>query len=273
MKVKEIPISLFQSLRLRILSKKRLIKNEPKVPVIVSLATIPSRLHIVHITVRSILNQSVVPKKIILWLHEDLKTKVPKKLAKLQGEFFEIRFSKLTSSHRKLVNTLKIYPELAILTCDDDMIYRKNWLNNTYNSHLENSTAIIANQVRCISYDNDEVLPYTKWNTMGDACKNHLALLPIGAGGTLYPPNSLHEDVLDSELFLKLTPTTDDLWFKAMSLKKETISIFSKYPIRKPIPILGSQVVSLKKGNIKEDKNRVQWKNVADYYKLHELVK
>ncbi|MDT0608267.1 zinc-binding alcohol dehydrogenase [Croceitalea rosinachiae] len=273
MKVKEIPISLFHSLRLMTLSKKRLTKNGRNSPLIVSLATIPSRLNIVHLTIRSILNQSILPEKIILWLHKDLKNSIPKKLSRLEGEFFEIRFSKLTSSHRKLVNTLKIYPNHIIITCDDDMIYRKNWLENIYNAHQKSPTSIIANQVRCISYYDNKVLAYTKWALINGACNNGKALLPIGACGTLYPPNSLFKDVINSELFLKLTPTTDDLWFKAMSLKQNTTSLLSEYLTKEPIPIWGSQGVSLKKGNIKEDKNRIQWRKVADYYSLHELVK
>ena len=273
MKVKEIPISLFYSFCLLAQSKNGLVSAPLNVPVIVSLATIPSRLNIVHLTIRSILNQSVCPEKIVLWLHEDLKNEIPKKLSKLEGELFEIKFSKLTSSHRKLVNTIKIYPQKVIVTCDDDMIYRKSWLENIYNSHKKNAAMIIANQVRCITYKYDKILAYTKWHPTNGLCKNKAAILPIGAGGTLYPPNSLFKDVTNAELFLKLTPSTDDLWFKAMSLKQKTISILSEHPTKEPIPIWGSQNISLKKGNIKEDKNRIQWQKVADYYNLHELVK
>ncbi|GMN09459.1 hypothetical protein MTsPCn9_00850 [Croceitalea sp. MTPC9] len=273
MKIKEIPISIFNTLRLSALSKKALVKNGGKSKLIVSLATIPSRLNIVHLTIRSILNQSTLPEKIILWLHKDLKNKVPKKLSVLEGEIFEIHFSELTCSHRKLVNALKIYPNKAIVTCDDDMIYRKDWLKNICKAHKKNPSTIIANQVRCITYKDNKVVAYKEWGATDGFCKNEKSLLPIGAGGTLYPPNSLFEDVTNSELFLKLTPTTDDLWFKAMSLKQNTISMISEYPTKEPIPIWGSQGVSLKKGNIKQDKNRIQWQNVADYYNLHELVK
>lgn len=212
------------------------------------------------------------PKKIILWVHEDLGNKLPKKLQKLQGDFFEIRFSKSTSSHRKLVNTQNIFPDETVVTCDDDMIYPKNWLSKLYSEHQKNPTAIIANQTRCISYDGDKnLLPYHNWGA-GANCKNPRAVLPIGAGGTLYPPNTLYKDVSDSNLFLKLTPKADDLWFKAMSLKNGTLSVQASNTVEEPIPILGSQTESLKNSNIKEDKNRVQWQTVADHYGLHDLV-
>ncbi|MER3376411.1 MAG: glycosyltransferase family A protein [Allomuricauda sp.] len=269
MKVKEIPVSLFNQARLTWQSQKRLEEGKETVPAVVSLASIPSRLGIVHITIRSILDQSVLPEKIILWLHQDLKDRIPKKLSKLTGERFSIQFTNYSSSHRKLVEPLKIYPSKVIITCDDDMMYRKNWISNLYKAHLENPDCIIGNQTRCISYtDNNELLPYKNWSSGTDSCPNPKAVLPIGAGGTLYPPHSLDDRALDQEVFLKLAPKADDLWFKAMSLLKGTLSVKSKYTIKEPVPIWGSQKVSLKKSNIEGDKNRTQWLALTDYFKL-----
>ncbi|MBO0322023.1 glycosyltransferase family 2 protein [Muricauda sp. CAU 1633] len=269
MKVKEIPVSLFNQARLTWQSRKKLEAGKEIIPVVVSLASIPSRLGIVHITVRSILDQIVLPEKIVLWLHQDLKSSIPKKLSELTGERFSIQFTSYSSSHRKLVEPLQIYPNKVIITCDDDMMYRKNWLSNLYKAHLENPDCVIGNQTRCITYDGkNELLPYKNWSSGTVTCPNPKAILPIGAGGTLYPPNSLDGQVFDQELFLKLTPKADDLWFKAMSLLKETRSIKSTYPIEEPIPIWGSQKVSLKKTNIEGDKNRTQWLALTHYFKL-----
>ena len=43
------------------------------IPVIVSLTTIESRLKKVHITLRSVMNQSKKPEKIILWINDNDK--------------------------------------------------------------------------------------------------------------------------------------------------------------------------------------------------------
>lgn len=269
MKVKEIPVSLFNQARLALQSQKSFEMGKESIPVVVSLASIPSRLGIVHITIRSIFDQSVLPEKIILWLHKDLKESIPKKLSELTGERFSIKFTSYYSSHRKLVEPLQIYPNKVIITCDDDMMYQKNWLSNLYKAHLEKPDCIFGNQTRCISYNEEnELLPYKNWSSGTDSCPNPKAILPIGAGGTLYPPNSLDDRVLNQELFLKLTPKADDLWFKAMSLLKGTLSVKSTYPTKEPIPIWGSQKVSLKKSNIEGDKNRTQWLALTDYFKL-----
>lgn len=269
MKVKEIPISLSYQTLLLSKSKNQFEKGKASIPVIVSLASIPSRLSIVHITIRSILNQSILPKKIILWLHEDLEDKIPKKLSSLTGDLFKIRYSNYSSSHRKLVETLKFFPNTIVVTCDDDMMYRKNWLSKLYEEHQKKIKKIIGNQTRCISYtDSGELLAYRDWSSGITSCPNKNTTLPIGASGTLYPVDSLDKQVYDQQLFLKLAPKADDLWFKAMALLKGTESVQAENSGKEPIPIWGSQKVSLKKINITEDKNRTQWLALAQHFKL-----
>lgn len=267
MKVKEIPISLFNHVKLSNTSKEKFLKEKKQIPVIVSLASIPSRLHIVHLTIRSLLNQDVLPEQVVLWLHEDLENNIPKKLSSLTSSMFSIKFSKYTSSHRKLVETLNIFPNNVVVTCDDDMMYRKDWLSKLHEIHQKHPAEIIGNQTRCITYNNDEeLLPYKEWRSGNKPCTNKDSTLPIGAGGTLYPINSLDEQVHNQELFMKLAPKADDLWFKAMGLLKGTKSIQAENSGKEPIPIWGSQKVSLKKTNITEDKNRIQWQALDDHF-------
>ncbi|WP_222984682.1 glycosyltransferase family A protein [Flagellimonas meishanensis] len=269
MKVKEIPISLFEQFKLTITSQNSLVRDKKHIPVIVSLASIPSRLGIVHLTIRSILNQDVLPEKIVLWLHKDLQTDIPKKLEDLQGDFFEIRYTDYSSSHRKLVEPLRIHPEKIIVTCDDDMMYQTDWLSKLYESHLKNPNCVMANQTRCISHSKSgDLLPYSLWESKSRKCENPKATLPIGAGGTLYPPWVMDDKVFDRELFMQLAPKADDLWFKAMTLLNGTLSKQTENNDKEPIPIWGSQKTSLKKTNIKEDKNRTQWLALSDYFQL-----
>ncbi len=270
MKVKEIPVSLFQPITLSFSSPKSMLKNKQQIPVVVSLASIPSRLDIVHLTIRSILNQEVLPERIMLWLHKDLRNKIPKKLSKLESTVFSIHYTDYSSSHRKLVEPMKLYPEKVIITCDDDMMYRKDWLSKLYEAHLDAPNCVMANQTRCISFDESGVLlPYSKWVSKSKSCDNINSTLPIGAGGTLYPPGVLDKQVFEQELFMQLAPKADDLWFKAMGLLNGTLSKQADNYSKEPIPILGSQKNSLKKTNINEDKNRTQWLALTDHFKLN----
>ena len=271
MKVKEYPQSIYHTIRLLLKSSHKMrTDNKTEIPVIVSFTSIPSRLRILHIVVRSLLNQSVRPEKIILWLHHDLKGKLPKQLTKLLGNPFEIQYSSQTCSHRKLVLTLEKFPNKTIVTCDDDVIYQQKWLELLYKDHQKYPDCISANQVRYIQHDNaGNLLPYKKWTQNKDEPFYSKAILPIGVGGVLYPIDSLSEQVNEEELYLKLTPSADDLWFKAMSLLMGTRSKLSDFSPQKPIPIINSQRESLKKENVDEDKNRTQWLAVSEYFNLN----
>ncbi|MEM6892296.1 MAG: zinc-binding alcohol dehydrogenase [Bacteroidota bacterium] len=274
MKVKELPLSLLTQRRLLRFDPKQSNSNKPKIPIVVSLASIPSRLGIVHITIKSILNQSVLPEHLVLWLGEELQNKLPEDLSKLTGNLFSIRFTTYGSSHRKLVEPLQHFPNLPIVTCDDDMMYRQNWLENLYNEHQENPKAIIANQARNIAYDVEgDLLPYHQWTTDHQNPKIKNTVLPIGAGGTLYPLNVLDKQVTQQDLFMQLAPKADDLWFKAMGLLKGTQSKKSIRITKEPIPIFGSQKESLKKTNIDQDKNTAQWRALDKHFNLYQLMK
>jgi len=271
MKVKEIPVSIFHSIRLSFRSVKHLKEpNASALPVIISLTSIPSRLHTLHLVVRSILDQQTKPEKIILWLNQTLQHNIPKKLKQLEGSIFEIRFSDLHCSHRKLIHTLSCFPHHTIVTCDDDLLYRRDWLNILYSTHLKQPNAIVAHQTRHIRYnENNELLPYKNWNYPEKENFNPKAVLPIGAGGILYPANTLDKRVTDVTLFMKLAPKADDLWFKAMALLLDSRAIQTKNPPKYPIPIIGSQTYSLKRDNIKGDKNRVQWNALTKHFHIN----
>lgn len=268
MKVKEIPLSIYKSIYLSLVPTKKLkCRTGNEVPVIVSLTSIPSRLNTLHLVIRSILNQERKPKKILLWLNKSLKNNVPEKISILEGTIFEIKYSDLQCSHRKLIHTLEMYPDDIIVTCDDDLIYREEWLGLLYDEHCKSPGQIIANQTRYIRYGKDgQLLPYKEWTYPKNRPASTDPILPIGAEGILYPPKVLAEETVNSNLFLELAPRADDLWFKAMGLLKETESVQANKKSKPAIPIIGSQKQSLKKMNIGKDKNREQWLKVSNHF-------
>jgi hypothetical protein len=267
MKLKEIPISLYKSWYLNSLNHTRLMNtNREKVGVVVSLTTIPSRLSSLHLVIRSLLVQSLLPERIVLWVHESLEGKLPKKLISLCGGLFEIRYTKGTASHRKLVHSLVAFPGSPIVTCDDDLLYPKDWLENLAEEAKKYPENILANQTRYIRYYPDgRVIPYSEWQYPQDTF-NKMAVIGIGAGGVWYPLGALDPQVTDELLFMALAPRADDLWFKAASLLKGTPTKQTKQPTATPTPIIGSQKVALKKTNIGQDKNRTQWEALVTHF-------
>ncbi len=269
---KELPKSVYYTLSLRAASAKKLIKNKEVVPVLVSLTSIPERLSNLDLVIKSILNQTKLPKKITLWLHKDLKNKLPERLSSLQSVYFEIKYSNLTSSHRKLIHSLAQYPNETIITCDDDLIYGKDLIEKLYSEHLKYPKDIIGNETTQIKLDkNNNYLPFSAWKKKSVKYKIN-RLLPIGAWGILYPKNSMPKEIFDVDLFLKLTPEADDLWFKGMALINNVISRESNNKPKKPIPIIGTQKVALKKENVKGKKNEIQWNALSKHFNLKEIL-
>lgn len=237
------------------------------VDVVISLTSIPSRVSTLHLTIKSLLNQSVSFEKIVLWLHQDLQDHLPRALQTLQGERFAIHFCSTTEPHRKLVETLKLFPDRVIVTCDDDMMYPEDWLSRLLESWRDTPDSIIAHMCRQVRIVKGEIMPYRTWHgeSRGGSTIRTLAL---GWGGVLFPPGSLDDRVLDRETYMRLTPYADDLWFKAMAMLKGTAVRKSLNPDPGPIPIIGSQSISLRDKNIDEDLNRVQLMDLVNEFDL-----
>jgi hypothetical protein len=270
MKPKNFLRSVFQSLKLRRSKIQELtIQNKKTLPVIVTLTTIPSRINKVDITIRSILCQEHRPEKVILWLNHELKGKLPRHLTELESEIFEINFRGLTSSHRKLIFALQEYPENCLITCDDDLIYHPHWLKKLYTAHLENPEDIIANSCRMITYKDGQLMPYKAWEVVKNKNFTNPKLVPIGFAGVLYPSGSLYHEVTNSELFMKLAPKADDLWFKAMATLQGTSIRKPESQAPRPLHVIGSQGASLSRVNVDQDMNRKQWQALTVYYQLN----
>lgn len=123
------------------------ITNNKRTPLlIVSLTTIPKRIDRVYLAIETLLQQSVKPDYLILWLSksdfsdEYLKSKnrSTKRLLKQKNRGLKIEFCKDIRSFTKIIYTLKQYPEAIVVAADDDNYYPKNWLKELYDSYTEN---------------------------------------------------------------------------------------------------------------------------------------
>lgn len=271
MKLKEIPPSLLLSLKLRNQNvvKIREINDSNRIPVVVSITSIPSRLQKIQLTIRSLLVQSAPPEKIVLWLNNDLKGFLPAALTRLKSPFFDIRYSPFETSHRKLIHCISDFPNSTIITADDDCMYHKSWSENLFRCHCKYPKDIISNMVRKINYTgNGKVGPYQSWGEVTLAETTHPTYVQVGYAGVLYPPHSLDSRAINPDLFLNLAPHADDLWFKAMAHLNGTQIRTSNTPGLKPKTIIGSQEFALNRANIQQDKNRIQWEALEKYFGL-----
>lgn len=272
MKIKEYPPSLWRMAKLKAKPITSMDESGPQnTNIIVSLTSIAPRLKFVHFAVRSILNQSIKPGKIILWLGENCRDKIPPSLKKVIGPRFEVRFREDVGPHTKLIHSLNEFPDHIIVTCDDDLMYPENWLEILISANHTFPTDIIGHQCRTIRFQKDgSPAPYKQWLDEAPG-QSHANTLPLGYGGVLYPRNSLPDITANKGLFKKLSPKADDLWFKAVSWSNDTKSRRAPKPSEKPYPIPFSQAVSLQKSNVKGDANRDQWIELANHFDIPPL--
>lgn len=194
--------------------------------IIVSLTTYSKRIYDVHLSIESIMEQTMKANRIILWLDYSFENKtLPKALQLLQKKGLEIKYCKDIRSYKKLIPTLKICPNDAIITIDDDLIYEFDLLEKLINAYLKDNSYIYCNRQHRMKLDkNGNLLPYLKWEWLCPNKDPNIMNFPTTGGGTLFPPNSLDKEVFNENVFLDICKYADDIWFKAMAMKKGTLS-------------------------------------------------
>ncbi len=243
---------------------------------IVSLTSFPDRMYDIHYAVYSLLNQTKKPDMLVLYLAEDefkkKREELPQKLTALEKNGLTIKWCKDLKSYKKLVPALAEYPNDIIVTADDDIYYPADWLSKLYESYLKNPEHIHAHRCHKIKINDDVILPYNNWEKcINDNSADFLNFCTTG-GGVLFPPKSLHSDVLKEELFLKLAPNADDIWFYSMAVLNNTKIKVTDNPNNEiryvnPARELGFyDEKSLFLNGNNTDGNDIQLKNVAKHY-------
>ena len=243
---------------------------------IVSLTSYPERINNdVHYCLYSLLNQSLKPDEIILWLAiEEFPNKefdIPEQILKFKENGLTIKFTHNIKSYKKLIPALKEYPDDVIITADDDIYYDKHWFEKLYNEYLNNNKCILCHRAHKIKIDsNKKIEPYKYWNKMiNDNTSSYLNFF-TGGGGVLYTKSLLYKDILDENLFTKLAPNADDIWFWAMAVLNKTKIKIVNDPFNKMIPVNYERehgqdgYTTLYASNIVQ--NDIQLNNLLNYY-------
>lgn len=200
------------------------ISETPPIPgkrVIVSLTTYGKRLYEVYLTIESIMQQTMRPDKIVLWLSDEYsESDIPLHLRQQQTRGLEINYCKDLKSYKKLIPSLQCFPDDVIITVDDDVYYFDDMIEKLVNGYKKDPSYIYCNRMFRIALDrNGHVRPYKKWR--GSFNENDQASplnFATGVGGVLYPPHCFPAEVFNESVFMDICQHADDIWFKAMAL-------------------------------------------------------
>ncbi len=240
--------------------------------VIVSLTSYPPRFPTLHLTLRTLLNQSVSPDRVILWIaHLDLAHLPPKVLA-LQKQGVEIRPCADMRSFKKIVPAVEQFPDSYIVTADDDLYYSRDWLEILLSSAGPGTEDVVCRIVHRPTSDGEWLRSFTAWplNVMDDDAHAPSSDLFCGSGaGALFPPGSLHPDLVRRNLFEQLTPDCDDSWITWMIHRNGTKIRRAKGPRRELRAWLRTVRGSLAASNLAADGEGIQMDRYIANLSIH----
>lgn len=217
--------------------------------IIVSLTSFPARINIVVKTIKTLLTQTLKPDAVILWLAPEQfpngEKDLPQELLDLKQYGLTIDWYKDIRSYKKIIPTLKKYPNAVIITTDDDIYYAPDTVESLYKSYLEHKNEVHAH--RCdwlkVVEEDAKTVPHPspllegegitevvqtqkkviKWEKTRELyLDRHRGVASFhnrltGYGAVLYPPNCFYKDVCNESLIKELIPTHDDIWLWAMA--------------------------------------------------------
>lgn len=193
-------------------------------PIIISLTSYPARIESAYKTIRTLLHQSYLPDRIILWLAKEQfvsETALPSNLLELKKYGLEIRWYHNIMAYKKLVPALKEFPDALIVTVDDDWYYPRNMLEILIEEHYHYPNDIICHAVTHPYLDENNKIRTNKSNQDYKGTASYFNKI-LGGSGALYSKRLLDSEVFEEERFLKEAPTNDDIFFWAMAVKKGT---------------------------------------------------
>lgn len=236
-------------------------------PLVVSLTSFAEKVHEVYLVIESLAQQTCPPNRIILWLDEKEYSDVnlPHSLKRQCERGLEVRYCDNIKSYKKIIPTLKLAPEAYILTVDDDVMYPHSMIEGLIRTCRHHPGHIYGHRGHKITTRGGEVRPYKRWQYCASfsAPSHHLML--TGCEGILYPPQSLHPDVLDQSLFMQLAPNADDLWLKIMAIRQGSLCM--KVPYSDPsLALKRHRAIGLAQANIRQGGNDKQLNMLLDHY-------
>lgn len=188
--------------------------------IVVSLTSYPKRYSTLHICLKSLFNQTLMPDLIVLYIY---KNDIPLPQTVLDFKALGLVIEKVDNDikpHKKYFYAMQEFSSDILITVDDDCIYPSNLVKELIKSYNRFPNAVSTGRAHGIRLHNDGSLyPYTNW--YWEICSYNLPsfrLMATGVGGVLYPPDCLVSETFNISSITKYCLNQDDVWLKCMEL-------------------------------------------------------
>lgn len=201
----------------------------PEAPFVVSIASYPKRAQLLSAVFEALNQQTVIPQKWILVLSEEEwpDLKLPDYLNKLVKRGVEILWVKNnTYAVKKLVPVIEKYPQLGVITFDDELIYGRYVIEKLIKCSNNNERSIIGHVGKKLLQKSGSLKMTYRDNNNADLKTPSSQVYFLGGSGTYYPSNSLDIRVIESNAITKIVPGRgSDIWFWAAAVANGTKQI------------------------------------------------
>ena len=196
------------------------LKMHGQANIIISLTSHGQRVErFVPYAIYSVLQQNVLPKRIVLNLDREIWTNdtLPPLLRHLQKTGIEVAYVEDMGPYTKLLPAIKNYPDSIIVSIDDDIYYDENMVGELLSAYdkSDQKSIICRNGMRLHKKDG-KFLSYTEQPHISEC--DDAPGIPFGVSGVLYPPHVFDEEIFNRKVYEKLCPRTDDIWIGIMAL-------------------------------------------------------
>jgi hypothetical protein len=192
---------------------------------IVSIASYPKRDPLLPAVFQALSEQTLVPKKWILVLsEEDYTNGLPSHLIKLEKRGLEVLWTKNNPfAVKKLIPTMQEYPELDVITFDDELIYGRQVIEKLVEKVTNHPKTVIGHVSKKLYRKNERLEMYYRFKDENVKIKSSFQIYFLGGSGTYYPKNSLHPKAFNLQAIHEIVPGRgSDIWFWAATVANNT---------------------------------------------------
>lgn len=238
---------------------------------VLSLTSYPDRFQELFLTLKSILYQTIIPEKIIVYFGNDTKLEdLSDDLVKLEKYSIYYKFddSRNLMPHKKYYYAMQEYKDKCIITIDDDIIFPSTAIEELVVAYKKHPDCVCARRVHKIIIKNNRINPYKYWELDYKKTKEprHDLLATTGAG-VLYPPRLFDNNTFDENAIIELCLKADDIWLKCMEILNDKKVFYCHNKIMGTF-IKENDEKGLMVENVLNNKNDVCLNNVMKRYNL-----
>lgn len=203
--------------------------------IVISFTSYPQRIGTIHRVLDTIIKQTVLPDRIILYLSssEFEETDELPDFSKYEKYGFDIRWNEENlRSHKKWFYSFQEFREDIVITIDDDILYNNDMIEKLLQYHQQFPKCVIARNGHLITCSEKGLIaPYDDWCNW---CAKYVGsprmdMEAVGNGGVLYVPSLFEStELFRKDVFMNKCPYADDLWLKIMEIYNDIPTVLAE---------------------------------------------